>query len=136
MSPGSRPRLGDDQVVGVEIVLFAAADRFALAQQTQREKRLEEAQLVLIDADRIEGADVQGAHFDVFDAGAVQRLGRPLAGARDALRPDEAVVFVLDLQNVRVQLPVLAVDLDADLFVGRNGVLIARDRSRTYSSGC
>ena len=36
---------------------------------------------------------------------------------RHALRADEAVVLVLDLQHVGVQLAVLAVDLHADLFV-------------------
>ena len=41
-------------------------------------------------------------------------LRRPLAGARDALRTDGAVVLVLDLQQVGVELAVLAVDLHAD----------------------
>ena len=118
----------DQQMIGIQRRLFAAADRLALAQQAQREKRLQEAQLVLIDADRIERAHVERAHFDVFHAGAMQRLGRPLAGARDALRADETVVLVLDLQDVGVELLILAVDLDAELLVRRIG---RADRPRT-----
>ena len=90
-------------MVRVERLLLAAPMGSAL-QHAQREEGLEKAQLVLIDAHRIERAHVERAHLDVFDAGAPQRLGGPLAGARDALGPDEAVVLVLDLQDIGVEL--------------------------------
>ena len=103
----------DGDVIGVEHVLFRDVDGRRILHQAQRQEHLEEAQLVLVDAHRVEGAHVERAHLDVFDAGTAQRLGRPLAGARHALRPDEAVVLVLDLQDVGVELPVLAVHLHA-----------------------
>ena len=59
-------------------------DERALLQHAQREERFEEAQLVLVDADRIERAHIERAHFDVLDARALQRLGR--AARRSAPR--------------------------------------------------
>ena len=74
--PGSRPRRATVDVVVVERVLLGVVDRRAVVHQAQRHERLEEAQLVLVDADRIEGADIERAHLDVLHAGAAQRLGR------------------------------------------------------------
>ena len=105
------------QVIGIQRVLLAARDRFAGAQQAQRDEGFEKSQLVLIDAHRVECADVQGADFHVFHAGALQCLRRPLPRSRDAFRPDEAVVLVLDLQDIGVELQIFAVHLDADLLV-------------------
>src|SRR5581483_10610225 len=93
------------------------ADRRALLEQTQREKGLEKAQLVLIDAHGVEGADVERPHLDVLHARTLERLGRPFPGAGNALRADEAVVFVLDLQDVGVELLVFAIYLDAEGFI-------------------
>ena len=106
-----------DGVVAVEFVLLRALDRAAVAQHAESRERLEEPQLVLVDAHRVEDADVERAHLDVLHAGALQRPGRTLAAPGHALRTDEAVVLVLDLQDVGVQLAVLAVHLDADLLV-------------------
>ena len=65
-------------MVRVERLLLAAADRLGVAQHAQREEGLEEAQLVLIDADRIEGAHIEGAYLDILDArrGAAPWSGR------------------------------------------------------------
>ena len=105
-------------MVLIERFLLAAADRRAVAQQAQCEERLEKAQLVLVHADRIEGADVECADLHVLHSGAAQRLGGPLAGPRDALGPDVAVVFVFYLQDIRIELLIFAVDLHADLSYG------------------
>src|SRR5205807_425337 len=96
---------------------LGVADRRTLLHEAEREERLEEAQLVLVDAHRVEGADVERAHFHVLHPGAAQRLGGALAGASHTLRPDEAVVLVLDLQDVGVELPVFAVHLHAERLV-------------------
>jgi len=58
----------------IECFLFIIGNERAVLQQAQREKRLEKAHFVLIDAHRIKGADVQGANFDVFDSGTLQRF--------------------------------------------------------------
>ena len=107
-------------------------ERRAIAHQAERGKGLEEAELALVDANRVVGADVERAHFDVLHAAAKQRLRRPLAREGDALRADEAVVLVLDLKQVRVQLPPFC-STPRDWYSGC-GVEIRRDRSRTYSS--
>ncbi len=108
-------------MIRVEAGLLAHPDGIAPAQQTQGEKRLEESQFVLIDADGIECAHVQGAHFHVLHARALQCLGRTFARARDPLRADEAVIFVFDLQDIGVELLIFAADLHADFFVRRVG---------------
>jgi hypothetical protein len=90
-------------------------------------KALEEPELVLVDPDRVEGAHVERPHLDVLHAATAQRLGRALPGQGHALWPDETVVLVLDLQHVRIELPVFAVDLDADALVVR---VWRRDRVR------
>src|SRR5439155_11945240 len=87
------PRHGE--MILVERALLGVADRRTLLHEAEREERLEEAQLVLVDAHRVEGADVERAHFHVLHPGAAQRLGGALAGASHTLRPDEAVVLVL-----------------------------------------
>src|SRR5690606_34537660 len=92
--------------------------------QAQREEGLEETQVHLIHANRVEGTHVEGAHFDVFDATAQQRPGRPLARARDALRADAAVELVLDLQQIGVELAPLVADLDADRLSTRTAVTV------------
>ena len=111
--------------------LLGELDRRVVAQYAERRERFQEPQLVLVHADRVENGNVQRPHFDVLHAGSLQRPRRPFAALGDALRPDEAVVLVLDLQHVGVQLAVVAVDLDADFFVFRVGRLIAAVRSRT-----
>jgi hypothetical protein len=60
------------------------------------------------DADRAEGIEVHQARLDVLDAALTQRVQRPLAGADDPLGADRAVELVLDLQQARGELAVLA----------------------------
>ena len=115
------------RVVAVELRLLRGLDGSAAPQHAVGRESLEEPQLVLVHANRVEGPHVERPHLHVLDAAATQRLGRAFARKRDALRPDEAVVLVLDLQQVRVQLPVLAVHLDPELLVLRAG---RRDRVR------
>src|SRR5205814_1417157 len=56
-------------------------------------------------------------------AALAQRVQRPLARADDALRPDGAVELVLDLQEARRELAVVAVAVaDADRLVRRVGL--------------
>ena len=104
-------------MVGVEFLLLGALDRRAVLEYAQGREGLQEAHLVLVDADRIEDAHVERAHLDVLDARPAQRPGRPLARPGGPLRADEAVVLVLDLQHVGVQLPPLAVDFDPQALV-------------------
>ena len=106
------PRTRHRDVVAIELRLFGRIDLRARGQRAQCGKGLEKAQLVLVDADRIQRADVQRPHLHVLDAGPAQSLGRPFPGAGDPLRANERVVLVLDLQDVGVELPPLAVDLD------------------------
>ena len=116
---GLAPAARDPDVVPVQFLLRRAPDGRALLEHAQRGEGLEEAHLVLVDADGIEHADVERAHLDVLDSRTRQCPGRSLARTRRALWADEAVVLVLDLQHVRAQLPPLAVHLDAQLLVLR-----------------
>ena len=99
---------GHEAVIAVDAFLLGHRDRRARLQQAIDQEHLEEAQLALVDADGVPGADVQGPQLDVLHAAAPERRRGPLAGLRDALRPDGAVELVLDLQLVGIQLPVLA----------------------------
>ena len=90
-------------------------------EQAVNEKRLHEAHCILVDTRGIGDVDVQGANFDVFDAAAPERRRRTLARLSDALRPNRAVVLVLDLQLVGAQLLVLAVPDNAYFFIGGLG---------------
>src|SRR5262249_17607465 len=91
------------------------------------QQRLEEAEVILIDADGIGEVQVERAYFDVLDAAQAQRAERSMMRRLARLRPNRAVVLVLDLQDVRVELPPFAVDDDADLLIAR---LDGRDRRR------
>src|ERR1700733_8231633 len=104
-------------MIGIQGGLFPDADRRAFSQHAQSEEGFEKPQLVLIDADGIERAYIQRAHFHILDPGAVQRLGGALARARDALGANITVVLVLDLQDIGIELLIDAVDLDAELFI-------------------
>ena len=90
-------------------------------EQAVNDERLDETHRILINTCRIGDIDVEGTNFHVLDAAAPERRGRPLAGLSDALRPDRAVILVLDLQLVGVQLLVLAIPDNSDLFVGGFG---------------
>ncbi len=111
----------------VEQALLRIPDRRALLEQAQGKESFQKAQLVLIHADRIESADIQRADLDVFHTGPEQGFRGPLARACHALRADEAVVLVFDLQDVGVELAILAIDLHAKRLVGR---VRRRDRVR------
>jgi hypothetical protein len=89
-------------MVFIQRLLLGVGDRVTRLHQTQRDECLQKAQLVLIHTDRVEGADIKGANLHVLHAGTPQRLGRALARARHALGPNEAVVLILDLQDVGV----------------------------------
>ncbi len=90
------------------------------------EQRLDEAQLALVDADGIGAVQVERAHLDVLDAALGQRDERTALARLARLRPDRAVVLVLDLQHVGVELPVVAVHHHAD---GRVTRLFRRNRA-------
>ena len=74
ISPGSRPRRATVTWLASSTSCSRYVDRRRVLHQAQREEHFEEAQLVLVDAHRIEGAHVERAHFDVFDAGARSAL--------------------------------------------------------------
>ena len=104
-------------MIGVELELVRALDHRAVLQDAERREGLEEADLVLAHTDRVEDADVERAHLHVLDACALEGTRRALARPGRPLGPDEAVVLVLDLQDVRAQLPPFALDLDTELLV-------------------
>src|SRR6185437_10379218 len=83
--PEGEPRLpaaaGDREMILIERALLVGAYRWALLELTQGKERLEEAQLVLVDAHRIEGTDIQCPHFHVLHSRSLERLRRPLTGA-------------------------------------------------------
>ena len=82
-------------------------------------KRLHEPHRLLVDPDRRERVDVEGPNLHVANPAPLQRDGRFLPRAGDLLRANEAVELVLDLEEVGIELAVLAIDDDADLLVGR-----------------
>ena len=75
--------------------------------------------VLLLDSDRRERVDVEGADLHVSHAAPLQRDRGLLSRTRDLLRTNEAVVLVLDLEEVRIELAVLAVDDDPDVLVRR-----------------
>src|SRR5690606_2801130 len=121
----------DGEIARVDLALLRGVDGWARREQTVEQQRLHEAQLRLIEADRVGRRQVERTHLDVLYALLAQGHDGPRAARLRGLRTDRAVVFVLDLQDVRVQLTVLPADLDADGGVavvdGRHGGREARD---------
>src|SRR5690606_32462251 len=98
----------DGEVARVDLALLVGVDRRAFGEQTVEEQKLDEGQRVPVDADRVGRAEIERADLDVLDAAAAQRDGRAIGRALARLRANLRVVLVLDLQDVRVQLPILA----------------------------
>ena len=92
-------------LAGVQVAVFQAR-RFA--QQAVGGEQVQEPDFLLIDAHRLERVEVQGADLDVFHAAPLQRQGGALAAVDGAFRADRRVVLVLDLQDVGVELLVVA----------------------------
>src|SRR5690606_3178114 len=113
--PRPPPLARDGEIARIDLALLVGVDRRAFGEQTVEEQQLEERQRVPVDADRVGRAEIERADLDVLHAAAAQRDRRALGPALPRLRANLRVVLVLDLQDVRVQLPILAVDLDADL---------------------
>ncbi len=105
--------------VRVRFLVRVAVERRAFVECAREQERVDEARGLQRDAGRLERIDVEAAHFDVLDAARRERMQRPLARIRDALRPDRRVELVLDLQHVRVDLDPLAVAMRADRLVRR-----------------
>src|SRR5690606_32597886 len=104
----------DGEIARVDLALLRRFYRRARREQAIEQQRLHEAQLGLVDPNGIGRREIERAHLDVVDAVLAQRHDGPRVAGLRGLRPDRAVVLVLDLQNVGVQLPVFAADLDAD----------------------
>ena len=82
--------------------------RRAVAQQAMQQKHVEKTQCRRADADALERVQIHAAHLDVFDAALAQRVQRALAAVDHALRADRSVELVLDLQQARRKLFVVA----------------------------
>src|SRR6266446_5485631 len=76
-----------------------------------------EANLVGIDAERMEGTDIHTAHLDILDAALAERVQLSLSGPDAPLRPDLSIEFVLDLQQGRRQLAVVRAVGEADSLI-------------------
>ena len=88
----------------------------------------------MVHSDRVGGAQVERAHLDVVDAAFGERDERPGLARFARLRANRAVVLVLDLQDVRVELAVVAVDDDTDGRVARLRVVTALRMPAMYSA--
>ena len=99
-------------MVRIEGQLFLGADRRARAEHAPGHEGLEEAQLVHVDAHRVEGTDIERANLHVLHSPTGQSFGGSLARCSDPFGPDEAVVLVLDLEDVGVQLAPLSIYAD------------------------
>ena len=90
-----------------------------VTQQTIDRECLKKFDLPLAYTHRIERTDIQGTQFDIFYASPPERLRGALPAVRNALRPDRAVILVLDLQEIDIELPIFLADFNPDFLVGR-----------------
>ena len=129
--------------VTVDLRTLVHADRRALLQQAGKQEEFEEVKLGFIDAQGLERIDIQRAQLDIADAALLQRVDRLLHAQQHLLWPDGRVIFVLDLQDIGVELAPGAVGiLQSDhlpqrcrcldrtaqaVDVGRQGVVVGLD---------
>ncbi|MQM39755.1 hypothetical protein KBTX_03787 [wastewater metagenome] len=118
-----QPRLAalarHQSLVVVDPSLLVGVDGGAVLEQAEQQQRLHEQQLGHVHTHGLERVEVQCPDLDVLHAGAAQCRGGALAGVRHRLRANEAVVLVLDLEDVGVELAPFAVDMGADARVLR-----------------
>ena len=92
----------------------------AVAHQAMQQKHFDEPRGRRRDADRHKRIQIHQPHFNIFHTTLAQRMQRSLARIDHALGPDRAVKLILNLQQRRRQLVVIAAGiLDADGLVRR-----------------
>ena len=109
----------DGQLIAQNRLGFLAAVLRAFGKQAGQQEAVQKADLRLVDSRRQERVQVQAAHFHIFHAPALEHGQRALAGLKRRLGAYGAVELVLDLQQGGAELPVFAIDFQADGLVGR-----------------
>src|SRR5690606_29087415 len=98
----------NEQLPRVDVLLLTRSDGRAVGKQTSDQQCFQEAELVLVDTDGIRDVQIERAHLHILDTVLAQRDQGPVLCGLPRLRSYCAVVLVLDLQDIGVELTVLA----------------------------
>ena len=95
-----------------------AAIRRRTGQQAVEQQHLDESRLLQCDSIGCEWVEIERPDLDVFDPCSRKCCDQPRRLGL-GLRSDRAVILVLELQQIRIQLPVGAIDEHTDGLIAR-----------------
>ena len=98
------PPFDHQAAVVIQAVALLVRNPGALGEQAPEQEGIQEAHLRLVDPQRQKRVQIEAAHLDILDATRFQGLGRRLVVPCHSLGANVAVIFVLDLQNLDMQL--------------------------------